>query len=281
MVVPGAGEASQQGIPARPAEPAPFGVESSRVAPASVEPAIGPAIERPAGSRVEPVPREVPRSEVARGYEVAPGRWVEITDEDISLLAPERTRTIDIEQFVSRKELDPIYFESAYYVVPDIDRVRPFALVLRALQQTNRAAIGWVVLRSRRHLAALQPRGSLMLMSTLLFADEIVPARGIEPMLPTDLTDREIEMAELLVDTLSGPFEPERYRDEYREKVLALIESRAGTAREVEEPALPAAPSGIDELMAALKASVEQAEARRARNSGSAKPRSGARRSAR
>src|SRR5262249_20125403 len=105
-----------------------------------------------------------------------------------------RTRRIDVGLFVSRKELDPMYFESLYYVVPDTDRVRPFALMLRAMQQTNRAAICWVVLRSRRHLAALQPRGRFMLMSTLLFADEIIPTRDVEPILPSDLTEREIEM---------------------------------------------------------------------------------------
>jgi len=203
---------------------------------------------------------------------------VEITEEDLSPLAPERTRTIDVELFVSRKELDPIYFESWYYVVPDTDRVRPFALMLRAMQQTNRAAICWVVLRSRRHLAALQPRGRFMLMSTLLFADEIIPTRDVEPILPSDLSEREIEMAELLVDTLTGPFEPQRYRDEYREKVLALIESRAGSVRVVKEPELPAAPRGIDELMAALKASVEQAKARRQPGAEPAKRRTAVRR---
>lgn len=251
----------------------PRGGGSSSGERSSIEPRVAPS--------EPPVPREVPRSDVARGYEISPGRWVEITEEDFSSLAPDRTRTIDVEQFVSCKELDPIYFESCYYVVPDIDRGRPFALMLRAMQQTNRAAICWVVLRSRRHLAALQPRGGVMLMSTLLFADEIVPTRDIEPILPSDLTDREVEMAELLVDTLSGPFEPERYRDEYREKVLALIESRAGSARVVEEPELPAAPRGIDELMAALKASVEQAKARRAQDIAPAKRRSAAHRSSR
>lgn len=118
-------------------------------------------------------------------------------------------------------------------------------------------------------------------MSTLFFADEIIPTGEIEPTLPTDLSDRELEMAELLVDTLSGPFEPERYRDEYREKILALIESRAGSAPSILEPQVPAVPGGIDELMAALKASVEQARARRADTTPAARRRSGARRSGR
>ena len=271
-VVDAAPEHDQESIWDRTGEPYPRGGGSSSGERSGVEPRAAPA--------GPPVPREVPQSDVARGYEISRGRWVEITEEDLSRLAPEPTRTIDVEQFVSCKELDPIYLESSYYVVPDIDLVRPFAIMLRAMQQTNRAAICWVVLRSRRHLAALQPRGSVMLMSTLLFTDEIVPTRDIEPILPSDLSERETEMAELLVDTLSGPFEPERYRDEYREKVLALIESRAGRARVVEEPEQPAAPHGIDDLLAALKASVEQAKARRAQDTAPAKRRSAGRRSA-
>src|SRR5215831_673272 len=260
----------EESILSRPGEPNQLGGASSSDQPARVELRATPS--------EPPVPCQVLPSDLVRGYEVSPGRMVEITKEDLSPLAPERTRTIDVELFVSRKELGPIYFESWYYVVPDTDRVRPFALMLRAMQQTNRAAICWVVLRSRRHLAALQPRGSVMLISTLLFADEVVPTRDIEPTLSSDLADREIEMAELLVDTLSGPFEPKRYRDEYREKVLALIESRAGSARVVEKPELPSAPTGIDELMAALKASVEQAKARRQPGAEPAKRRTAVRR---
>lgn len=219
--------------------------------------------QQPPAEPLVPPSRDVARSEIVRGYEVSPGRFVEVTDEDLETLSPERTRTMEVEQFVSRKDLDPIYFDSWYYTVPDQDRVRPFALLLRAMQETNRAAICWLVLRSRRRLAALQPRGNLMLLSTLLFADEIVPSRGLEPLLPTDLAQSEVEMAELLINTLAGPFEPERYRDEYREGLLKLIESRAGEGEAVSEPELPPAPSGIEDLMAALTASVEQARARR------------------
>lgn len=223
------------------------------------QPSLEPSPARP----VAPLSQDVARTEIVRGYEISPGRFVEITDQDLETLSPERTRTIDVEQFVSRKDLDPIYFDSWYYTVPDQDGVRPFALLLRAMQETNRAAICWLVLRSRRHLAALHPRGNLMLLSTLLFADEIVPSRGLEPLLPTDLTQSEVEVAELLINTLAGPFEPERYRDEYREQLLKLIERRAGEGETVSEPELPPAPSGIEDLMAALTASVEQARARR------------------
>lgn len=248
-------------------------VTSEPVMESSAKRAAGPPEHRQFGQRrnlqpslatpVAPPTQDVARTEIVRGYEIAPGRFVEVTDQDLETLSPERTRTMDVEQFVSRKDLDPIYFDSWYYTVPDQDGVRPFALLLRAMQETNRAAICWLVLRSRRHLAALQPRGNLMLLSTLLFADEIVPSRGLEPLLPTDLTQSEVEVAELLINTLAGPFEPQRYRDEYRERLLKLIERRAGEGEVVSQPELSPTPSGIEDLMAALTASVEQARARR------------------
>lgn len=261
----------EHGPPGGLVEPPEGSGAAEPMSPAPPSSAAGPVTEPAAVPAGQPVSEEVPRAGIARGFELGPGRWVEITDEDLAALQPERTRTIDVEQFVSRKDLDPLYFESSYYVVPDRERVRPFAVLLRAMQQTNRAAICWLVLRSRRHLAALQPRGGVMLLSTLLFADEIVPSTEFESGVRAGeatlhLTEREVEMAELLLDTLSGPFEPERYRDEYRERVLALIESRAGQQPPVEEPLSPPAPSGIDELMAALSASLEQARALRKRS---------------
>jgi DNA end-binding protein Ku len=216
-------------------------------------------------SRPEAVPTPPPQDrreapvEVMRGFEVSPGAFVEVSDEELSELAPERSRSIEVEQFISRKDLDAIYFESAYYVVPDRDRARPFALLLKAMQQTNRAAVCWLVLRSRRHLAALEPRGRLMLLWTLYFSDEVVSPGALEPTLPDDLGEREVEMAELLVQTLSGPFEPERYRDEYRERLLALIERKSEQAPFEAEPGAPPATSGVEDLMAALSASIEQA----------------------
>jgi DNA end-binding protein Ku len=245
----------------RPAEPRPADDEAG----APQEPAPEGRPER--WRAPEPETRseaEVPPEQLVRGYEFSPGRFVQVTEEELAELAPERTKTIDVEQFVSRGELDPVYFESSYYVVPDRDLLRPFAVLLRAMQQTNHAAICWIVLRTRRHLAVLQPRGPLMLLTTLLFSDEVVPSEGLQPVLPDDLQEREIEMAELLVRTLAGPWEPERYRDEYREKVLALVEGRAAAQEFVEEtePGRSAA-AGVEELLAALKASVEEARARR------------------
>ena len=221
-----------------------------------------PSGEEPSGQPQRAPEREVAREELVRGYEYSPGRYVQVTEDELAELAPERTKTIDVEQFVSRSELDPIFFDTPYHVVPDGSE-RPFAVLLRAMQQTNRAAVCWIVLRSRRHLAVVQPRGALMTLTTLLFSDEAVPTGGLEPLLPDDLQEREIDMAELLLSTLAGPWEPERYRDEYREKVLALIEGRAAGEEFVEETEQKPPAAGVEELMAALQASVEEARARR------------------
>jgi DNA end-binding protein Ku len=208
-----------------------------------------PEPQAPSGSTVLP-------DELVKGFEVAPNRYVAVDRQELEALEPERSRSIDIEQFVDIDAVDPIYFESTYYVVPTRDHARSFGLLVDAMQRTNRMALSWIVLRRKRHLAALRPQGSLLLLSTMLFADEILPRGELEPRVPSDLTAREKEMASLLVNTLSGPFEPDRYRDEYRERVLALIEGRAASARPAEPgPTSPA----VADLMAALRASVEQA----------------------
>ncbi|MDQ6885006.1 MAG: hypothetical protein M3077_12375, partial [Candidatus Dormibacteraeota bacterium] len=191
----------------------------------------------------------VPRSDIVRGFEVAPDRYVTVEPEDIAELAPEQTRTIDIQQFVDAQAVDPVYLDRSYCAVPDRDHARPYALLVEAMRETNKMAICWFVLRRKRYLAAIRANGNLMILHTLYFADEVVPRAQLEPRPVNDLTKREREMAKLLVDTLSGPFEPEKYPDEYRKRVQALIEGRAPSAPPA---AAPSAGSGVEELMAAL-----------------------------
>lgn len=199
---------------------------------------------------------DVPASDVVKGYEVAPDRYVTISRQELEALAPERTRTIDIEQFVEASVVDPIYYETSYYVVPHGDHVRSFGLLLEAMRQTGKQAISWIVLRRKRHLATLRPYRGLMLLTTMLHSDEVLSPSGLEPPAPSDLTKKEREMAALLVNTLTGPFEPERYRDEYRQRLLELIEGRAASSQRVVTPS----PTGarVEDLMAALQASVKQ-----------------------
>jgi DNA end-binding protein Ku len=202
-------------------------------------------------------PRPVAAADVVKGYEVARDRYVTVDREELEELAPERTRAIDVEQFVDSSAVDPIYFDVSYYAVPDRDYERAYGLLVDAMRETKKIAIAWFVLRRKRYLAALRPHGRLMVLTTMFHADEILPTVGLEPAKPADLRKNEREMAALLINTLSGPFEPERYPDQYRQRLSALIEGRVGSAR----PAGIEAPvgAGVQDLMSALRASVEQA----------------------
>jgi len=211
--------------------------------------------------------RPVTAPDVVKGFEVTKDRYVTVGREELEQLAPERSRTIDVEQFVDAAAIDPIYYETSYYAVPDRGYERAYGLLVDAMGETGKVAIAWFVLRRKRYLAALRPQGRLMVLTTMFHADEILPTADLEPANPTDLKKKEREMAALLINTLSGPFEPERYPDDYRQRLKTLIEGRAGSARPA--TAEVAAGGGVNDLMAALRASVEQA--RRA-SKGRAKP---------
>src|SRR6267143_5146102 len=201
--------------------------------------------------------RPVAPGDVVKGFEIAKDRYVTVDREELDELAPERTRTIDVEQFVDTTAVDPIYFDVSYYAVPDRHYERAYGLLVDAMRETRKIAIAWFVLRRKRYLAALRPQGRLMVLTTMFHADEILPTAGLEPAKPADLRKNEREMATLLINTLSGPFEPELYPDQYRQRLNALIEGRAASAR----PAGIEAPTGtgVQDLMSALRASVEQA----------------------
>jgi DNA end-binding protein Ku len=207
----------------------------------------------------------VPAEEVVKGFEFERDRYVTVTAEELESLAPERTRTIDIEQFAAVDDVDPVYFDTSYYVVPDLANVRSFAVLAEGMRETRRLALSWVVLRRKRHLAALREHDGVMVMTTMFHADEVLPYEQLRPALPQDLSSREREMARLLIETLSGPFEPERYRDEYRERLLGLLEERAASRRTpITEPQRASSPSSVEDLMAALQASVERARREKA-----------------
>jgi DNA end-binding protein Ku len=192
-----------------------------------------------------------------------------MTREEVAALAPEKSRVIDVEQFVDVAAVDPIYFESRYYVVPDREWSAPFRVLRQAMADANRMAIAWFTLRSRRYLTAIRPYGKVMLLTTMVHADEIVPADFWMPDADAKPTEKELGMARLLVDTLSGPFEPERYPDEHRQRVLSAIEAKAPNP--FEEVAAPS-PTRVLDLMAALEASVKAAKAARAEQDRQAKP---------
>jgi DNA end-binding protein Ku len=205
---------------------------------------------------------EVPYEQIVKGYEIGPDRYVTITPEELESLEPEKTRTIDIEAFVDLDEIDPIFYDHPYYLVPDTGAAKAHRLLVDAMQEANKVAIARVVLRQKEHLVALRPKDGVLTMETMLFADEVVPPDSLDEM-PDDVaaktSKRELDMAKQLIESLSAEFEPEQYRDEYRDRVLDMIERKAqGETITIEAPTEK--PKEVPDLMAALEASIAGAK---------------------
>jgi DNA end-binding protein Ku len=212
--------------------------------------------------RVGPDGDEVAYEQIVKGYEIGPDRYVTITPEELESLEPEKTRTIDIEDFVDLEDIDPIFYDHPYYLAPDTGAAKAYRLLVDAMDDSGKVAIARVVLRSKEHLVAIRPRSGVLAMETMLFADEVVSPDALDE-LSTDgeikTSDRELEMAKQLIDSLTADFEPEKYRDEYRERVLDMIERKAqGETVVIETPA--EAPAKVPDLMAALEASIASAK---------------------
>ena len=211
--------------------------------------------------RVDPeTGEEVSYDQIVKGFELTKDRYVVITPDEMDALDPERTRTVDIEDFVDLADIDPIYYDHPYYLVPDKGAAKAYGLLLNAMQESGRVAIARVVLRSKEQLVAIRPAqgGTVLMMETMIFADEVVPREDLDGLPEADelkVSDREIQMAQQLIESLVTDFEPARYKDEYREKVLALIEAKAEGAEIVAQPEAPT-PTAVPDLMAALEASL-------------------------
>ena len=199
---------------------------------------------------------EVPYEDLIKAYEIAPDNYVTITPEELDALDPKATKTIDIEDFVDLDQIDPVYYERPYYLVPDKGGQKAYALLRNAMRETNKVGIARVVLRTKQYLAAIRPKGDALVIETMLFADEVVPDDELDlPREEVEVSEREKKMARQLIDSLSTEFEPEKYHDEYRERVLELIEQKAsGQEIVVEESAEE--PAKVVDLMAALEASL-------------------------
>jgi DNA end-binding protein Ku len=213
--------------------------------------------------RVGPDGEEIPYEQIVKGYEIGPDRYVTISPEELEALEPQKTRTIDIEDFVDLEQIDPIYYDHPYYLAPDTGAAKAYRLLVDAMEDSGKVAVARVVLRSKEHLVAIRPRDGALAMETMLFADEVIPPESLEEMAAGDgeiqTSDRELAMANQLIDSLASDFEPEKYRDEYRERVLDLIERKAqGETIVIEEP--EAEPEKVPDLMAALEASIASAK---------------------
>ena len=202
---------------------------------------------------------EVAFENIVKGYELGKERYVVITPDELEALDPEKSRTIDIEDFVDLNDIDPVFYDHPYYLVPDKGAAKAYGLLLDAMQQAGKVAIARVVLRSKEQLVAIRPApGGVLMMETMIFADEVIPPGDLDDLPGADelqVSERELKMAQQLIESLSSEFEPDKYRDEYREKVLQLIERKAAGEEIAVAPEAPQ-PAKVPDLMAALEASL-------------------------
>ena len=205
---------------------------------------------------------EVAYEQIVKGYEIGPDRYVTITPEELESLEPQKTRTIDIEDFVELEDIDPMFYDHPYYLAPDTGAAKAYRLLVDAMESSGKVAIARVVLRSKEHLVAIRPRSGVLAMETMLFADEVISPDALDELSgdgEVTTSERELKMAQQLIDSLTSEFEPEKYRDEYRERVLDLIERKAqGETVVIEAPAEE--PAKVPDLMAALEASISTAK---------------------
>src|SRR3954469_12678402 len=217
---------------------------------------------RIAQKRVNPTTgEEVPYERLVKGYEISPDRYVLVDPGELEALEPVKTRTIDIEDFVDLSEIDPVFYDHPYYLAPGAGGAKPYRLLLEAMAETGKVAIANVVIRSKQHLVAVRPQGDVLGMATMLYPDEIVESDRIDEIPDADevaTTDKELAIAKQLVESLAGPFEPEKYRDTYREDVLNLIERKAAGEEIAVQPVREEEPAAVPDLMAALQASLDQ-----------------------
>ncbi|HEY6732172.1 MAG TPA: Ku protein [Solirubrobacterales bacterium] len=202
---------------------------------------------------------EVPYEKIVKAYELSPGQYVPLAKEEMAALAPEKTRAIDVQDFVEIEEIDPMYFDSPYYLGPAEGAEKAYSLLAAAMEASGKAAITRFVFRNKEHLAALRASDGVLTLTTMRFADEVVPPSELDDAIPDKkpkVAKKEREMAEQLIDSLATKFDPTAYRDEYREQLLALIERKAEgkeiVAPEAEAPKATKAP----DLMAALEESI-------------------------
>ncbi len=205
---------------------------------------------------------EVSNERIRKGYEISPGQYVVVSDDEIRSLAPKASRMIEIEDFVDLAEIDPLYFEQPYYLVPDPTTIKPYQLLVEAMTELGKVAIGRLVMRSKESLVAIRPLDGVLCMETMRYADEVLPRAGLlgDDVEVAEPSERELAMARQLIEALSDQFEPDRYHDQYREQLRDLISRKAAGEEIVAEPQVEE-PGTVVDLMAALEASLARAGA--------------------
>lgn len=216
--------------------------------------------------------QEVQQTDIVKGYQISPDRYVIISEQDLDAITPQASRVIEINDFVRLEQIDPRHYDTAYYLVPETGAGKAYALLLQAMNEANMVGIAKFVLRSKEYLAAIRPAGGALTLSTMLFADEIVQPAELENYLPSDvkLSDKELNMARQLIASLVTDFRPEQYQNEYHKAVMQLIDRKAGSSPVGVKTAEPA--GKVIDIMAALTESIkaieEQKKTKRKRKTG-------------
>jgi DNA end-binding protein Ku len=217
--------------------------------------------------------KEVAYEHIVKGYEIGKDRYVVITPEELEAIDPQRTRAIDIQDFVDLDQIDPVFYDHSYYLAPDRGADKAYRLLLQAMEEADKVALARVVIRTKEYLAAIRPVKGALMMSTMIFGDEVVPPNKIDelPAAKGKASPKEVQMARRLIESLSSDFDPGRYHDEYRERVLELIERKAA-GEEISVPPREEEEGAPPDLMAALEASLAEARGDSASNGGRSKP---------
>ena len=198
----------------------------------------------------------ISREETVKGYEFAKGQYVVITDEELESVSVEKRRTIDILGFVEADEIDPTYYDRTYYLEPQEHAQKPYALLLRAMQESGKAALGRMVLSSKEHVVLMRPSGDALVIELLYYPEDVRSKEEIEEVVrAAKVSKQELEMAVQLVESLSKPFEPEEFENEHKRDVLDLVDRKLA-GEEIEVGVEPPAPAPVPDLMEALKASL-------------------------
>jgi DNA end-binding protein Ku len=209
---------------------------------------------------------EVPYESIVKAYEISKDRYVPLSKEELASLDPQKTRAIEVQDFVDIAEIDPIYFDSPYYLGPAEGAEKAYSLLARAMEESGKVAIARFVFRNKEHLAAIRPGEGVLTLTTMRFADEVVPPSELDDVLPAEqpqVGKREVEMAEQLIDSLTRRFDPSAYRDKYREELLAMIERKAAGEEVLAAPSEEREPTKAPDLMAALEQSIAAVRGKR------------------
>ncbi|MGC1380908.1 MAG: Ku protein [Candidatus Baltobacteraceae bacterium] len=214
--------------------------------------------------------KPVPWDEIVKGYEYEKGQYVVLTDEDFAKVNPEATQSVDILEFVELDKISPMLFDKPYYLEPTKQGRHAYALLREALATTNRVAIARVVIRTKEYIAAVKPIDGALVLELMHWASEIVPSSTLEIPALEKLPEKEMEMARMLIDTMSvEEFEPEKFANAYHDQLMAMIEARAA-GKELPKAKKPPARAKVVNLMDVLAQSLEESKKRRSASNGKA-----------